>query len=112
MPWQNFSGTHVRGSFAYSPAERAAIVAHSVFRIKRKIEAEGFQNADLVGQTVHNQGLEYIFNATREPALGQDRVVKFPGNDYLVAFRRGYACQIPLVFENEPAPYETLRWQF
>ena len=62
----------------------------------------------LVSPMIHSQGPEWISDAIREPAPEQDRVVNYSGNGYLVAFRSGYAYQIPLIFENESCQFQQI----
>lgn len=53
-----------------------------------------------------------FLNSTREPRLGKDVMMKYPGNDYLVAFRHGHVFKIPLRNGDKPASYVELRAAF
>ncbi len=42
------------------------------------------------------ESVNWLFNTNRTPALSCDRIDRWPGNDYLVAMRRGHVYKIPL----------------
>jgi acyl carrier protein len=109
----NFFGSHPPAPFPHSPARRAAIISTAAFKFKQKLEVGDLEQEIVNEQPVGTYFYEWFFNATREPRLGKDEMVKYPGNDYLVAFRHGHVFQIPLVEEKGgPISYTELEAVF
>ncbi|OCL04357.1 hypothetical protein AOQ84DRAFT_416453 [Glonium stellatum] len=112
VPWCNFFGTHLKSPFPHSPAERAAIISTAAFQFKQKLEDGGIGYEFLNEQAMSKNLYEWFFNATREPRAGKDETVKYPGNDYLVAFRHGHVFKIVLRDGNGPTPFHALKAAF
>ena len=89
IPCDNFFGSHPPSPYPHSAAERAAIIASATFEFKQKLEAGELEYEMINEQPVGKYFYEWFFNSSREPRIGRDEVMKYPGNDYLVAFRHG-----------------------
>lgn len=102
IPRWNYFLSHLLSPFPHSAAQRAAIVSVAALQFKLKLEAGGFNSEDF----------SWFFNATREPRRVEDKMVKYPSNDYVVAFRGGNPYKISLRNGSEPASYEALKATF
>ncbi|KAI0803710.1 hypothetical protein GGR55DRAFT_691540 [Xylaria sp. FL0064] len=56
-----------------------------------KVQQDYQHDQPLSMDTVH-----WLFNAHRTPAIGCDRMDRWPGNDYIVVMRRGHVFKVPL----------------
>ncbi|PGH11972.1 hypothetical protein AJ79_04559 [Helicocarpus griseus UAMH5409] len=112
VPHWNFFGTHFMSPFSHSPAQRAAVISTAAFQFKQELDAGRLQCEVINEQPVGMELYDWFFNATREPQPVEDKMTKYPGNDYLVAFRRGHAYKIPLRRGNEPVSYQSLKTTF
>ncbi|PVH97742.1 hypothetical protein DM02DRAFT_684379 [Periconia macrospinosa] len=95
VPRLNFAGTHSNTN-SRSAAEIAAVVAHACHDFCRQLEEGTVEHQIERGQKLERNQYHKFFNTTREPRIDEDVVVKYPGNEYLVAFRRGRAFKIDL----------------
>lgn len=96
IPRWNFFGTHFMSPFPHTPAQRAAVISTAAFQFKQKLDAGELDYEHVNEQAIDLGSYGWFFNATREPRLREDKMVKYPGSDYLVAFRRGHVYKIPL----------------
>ena len=112
IPCDNFFGSHPPSPYPHSAAERAAIIASATFEFKQKLEAGELEYEMINEQPVGKYFYEWFFNSTREPRIGRDEVMKYPGNDYLVAFRHGHVFKIPLRNVDGPTSYGELKDTF
>lgn len=96
IPRWNFFGTHFMSPFPHSAAQRAATISKAAFQFKQKLDAGELSHEHINEQPVGMELYSWFFNVTREPRLREDKMMKYPGNDYLVAFRRGHAYKILL----------------
>ncbi|TVY93276.1 Highly reducing polyketide synthase [Lachnellula willkommii] len=96
VPWLNFFATHFMSPVPHTAAQRAAIISASAFQFKQKLESGEVGHEYLNEQPISTEAYKWYFNATREPGNSKDAMKKYPGNDYLVAFRRGHAYKISL----------------
>lgn len=108
----NFFGTHALGKVPHTQAERAALVSLAAYEYKLSIDhgtvPQEYRNElPLCMETIH-----WLFNATRVPQKGCDRVDRWPGNEYLVAMRRGHVWKIPLVDSGQIVSHTRLRLAF
>lgn len=93
-PFGIFYGGHLVGNISHSQAERAAIISAAVFAFKQQVEAGTLERDCMNGEPLCMNSLHWLFNANREPHTGTDKMRKFPGNDYLVALRRGHVFKV------------------
>lgn len=113
VPWYNFFAAHVFSPIPHTAAERAAIISISAFQFKKKLEAGEVGQESLNEQPVSkDHASKWFFNSTREPGNTQDTMKQYPGNDYLVAFRRGHAYKISLRNGNDDISFPALRDTF
>ncbi|KAF2797221.1 hypothetical protein K505DRAFT_399134 [Melanomma pulvis-pyrius CBS 109.77] len=107
VPQLNFFGTHPTSPGLHSAAERAAIISTACRRFKESLEAGEVDEETVNGRVLNKEQYQYLFNATREPRKGEDAIMKYPENDYIVAFRYGRAFKVAL-----DIPFEELRSSF
>jgi aryl carrier-like protein len=105
----NFSGVFPPSLTPYSPAEMAALISSAALEFKQKL-----QTGEIAGDVRHDQAIDvrnyqWLFNSCRMPGKVEDKVVKYPGNDYIVALRNGYAFKIEIQNGNEVVSYATLK---
>lgn len=112
VPWSNYFATHFISPFQHTAAERAAIISSSAFQFKQDLEAGKLAQQFFNDQPTSSSAYKWFFNATREPGEQIDAMRKYPGNDYLVAFRRGHVYKIPLLNKNEAISFAALRDSF
>lgn len=113
IPRWNFFGTHFMSPFPHSPAQRAAVISTAAFQFKQKLDAGELDYEHVNEQAVDSVLYGWFFNATREPRLREDKMMKYPGNDYLVAFRRGHVYKVPLrEADGSSVSYQSLKTTF
>ncbi|KAI0198106.1 polyketide synthase [Astrocystis sublimbata] len=90
----NFFGTHRPTKHRHSQAEKAALVSLAAYRYKVSLVdgtvAQDYSN----DQPLCMEAVHWLFNTNRVPAEGCDHVDSWPGNDYLVAMRRGHVYKV------------------
>jgi hypothetical protein len=106
VPNQNFAGTHFNTNL-HSAAERAAIIASACHEFNRQLEGGLIHHQIDRGRKLERNQYHWFFNSTRVPRKGEDVMMKYPGNDYLVAFRRGWVFKVEL-----NVPFVVLKTQF
>ncbi|RYP74743.1 hypothetical protein DL771_002807 [Monosporascus sp. 5C6A] len=92
----NFFGTHRLSKSPQSPAERAALVSLAAYRYKLSLDDGTVKRDYQNDQPLCMESVNWLFNTNRTPVIGCDRVDRWPGNDYLVALRRGHVYKVPL----------------
>ncbi|KAG9238233.1 hypothetical protein BJ875DRAFT_492652, partial [Amylocarpus encephaloides] len=114
LPWTNFYGVFKLSSYTHSVAERASIISLSAHKFFKLLERGEIGQGDLndAEQPLDMRNCEWFFNATREPHVGRDQMVKYPGNDHVIAFRRGHVFNIPLRQGDGIVSYQALRDAF
>lgn len=110
----NFFGSHSNKDEQHdmSSAERAAAISLAAFRCKDLVEKGEIGDKYLNGKVLSKETYQWLFNACREPCHGMDHMRHYPGNDYLVAFRRGRAYKIGLRVKYGIAPFKALKRVF
>ncbi|KAJ4396389.1 hypothetical protein N0V93_000608 [Gnomoniopsis smithogilvyi] len=108
----NFFGTHTLSEVQHSQAERASLVSLAAYEYKLSLDdgtlPQDYRNElPLCMETVH-----WLFNAVRIPQRGCDRVDRWPGNEYLVAMRRGHVWKVPLVISGRVVSHKQLKATF
>ncbi|KAL3465725.1 hypothetical protein BJX64DRAFT_285328 [Aspergillus heterothallicus] len=93
-PYMTFFFTHPVVKTPHSQAERAALVASTMIRYKARLD-----HGEIKPRIVNEQPLcmdlyKYLFNTTREPTLGVDKFIQYPGNEYFVVLRRGHVWKV------------------
>lgn len=112
VPWLNFFATHYMSPDPHTAAERAAIISDAAFRFKGKLERGEVGYGYYNDQPISKHAYEWFFNAVREPGDPQDSMRRYPGNDHLVAFRRGHAYKISIGDMDQENSYAELRDAF
>ncbi|TAQ91354.1 hypothetical protein B7494_g345 [Chlorociboria aeruginascens] len=112
IPFINFFGTHLLTPVPRSSAETAAIISTSAFQFKLKLEAGEIEYEFINEKAIDKELYDWFFNANREPRLGKDEMMKYPGNDYVVVFRHGHVYKVPLHMENERVSFDKLKATF
>lgn len=94
------SGTFYLGHLVIRPvhhqARQAAVISAAAFKFKQKLEAGELERDEMNGEPLCQDTLHWLFNVTREPCIAVDQLRKYPGNNYLVALRRGHVFKIQL----------------
>lgn len=110
--FQHFGGCFMTDTVQHGQAEQAAIISLAAFQFKQRLEACKLDPDFLNEQPLCMSSLEWIFNTSREPRIGVDRVQKFAKNDFLVVLRRGHIFKVTLKGERGNVPYTTLKMAF
>ena len=112
VPYSNYFGSHPIGVVPPQPAERATTISLAAFECKRALEAGNISPSYLVDKLLDREPYEGLFNMCREPRRKEDAMVKYHGNDYLVAFRQGRPFKVNLMDGPEPILYAKLKATF
>ena len=113
-PFQHFFGSHVAtpDQVHHSQAERAALISVVAFEFKQRLEANELGPDFLNEQPLCMESLQWLFNSTRRPYVAIDQPQRFPGNNYLVALRRGHYYKIMLRDGDSNVSFATLESKF
>lgn len=111
-PYGIFYGGHLLTDNPHSQAERAAIISTAAYEFKLRIDAGELEQDYINGERLCMNSLEWLFNANRKPCPGTDQACKYPGNDYLVALRRGHIFKVFLTESEKPASFTRLHATF
>ena len=93
---QSYYGTHPHGRMPHGQAERAALLSLAGFNFKRAQDSGDLGPQYLGGQMIDPETYQWLFSASREPGIEEDRILKHPQNDYTVVFRYGHAFKVSL----------------
>lgn len=118
-PYQLNMATHRDSKIPQSQAERAALVASAAFEFKLDADSEGEDGAVVIepvwiaGRPACTSRQVNLFNTVREPGVGKDRLVTYPGNDHIAVLRKGRVFKVTLRGEDGSAiPVERLKVTF
>jgi acyl carrier protein len=92
----NFFGSHRLTRHPHSQAERAALISLAAYRYKLSLDEETVEQDYLNDQPLCMESVHWLFNTNRTPVEGCDRVDAWPGNEYIIAMRRGHVYKVPL----------------
>ena len=95
-PFTTFYGGHPLPKSGHDQADRAATISFAAFSFMRQVESGTIEQNTLSGEPACMDSLQWLFNACRKPAVGIDEMQKSPGNNFLVALRRGHLVQMHL----------------
>lgn len=95
-PCGTFYLGHLVARPVHHQAQQAAVISAAAFKFKQKLEAGKLERDEMYGEPLCQDTLHWLFNVTREPCIAVDQLRKYPGNDYLVALRRGHVFKIQL----------------
>ena len=95
-PYGTFYSSHHLADQPHSQAERAAVISAAAYEFKQRLDSDEIEQDYLNGEPICMQSLRWLFNTTRRPGINIDKVCKYPGNNYLVALRRGHIFKIIL----------------
>lgn len=111
-PFQQFgAGFNIKGPYL-SQAKEASLISAAVYEFKMRLEA-GVLPPDYLNETpLCMSSLDWIFNATREPHIGIDRMRKYAGCDYMVVLRRGHMFKVELIEGGKPVAQQALEATF
>lgn len=98
-PFNNFMAFHPQSEMGHTQAERAALISSIAFRCKQDLEADRWEPMAYLGTANCTDLWQYIFNTARLPGVSLDRMVKFPGNDYMAVLHRGHIFPVMLKTE-------------
>ncbi|KAL8902296.1 MAG: hypothetical protein Q9207_004780 [Kuettlingeria erythrocarpa] len=96
----------------FSQPIKAAIVSAAANGYRLRLESKEIGPDTLNGEPLCMSSQDWLFNAVRLPGRDIDTVKKHPGNDYLVAMRKGHLFKIPLMEAGRPIPSTTLASAF
>ncbi|KAJ4296761.1 hypothetical protein N0V90_006809 [Kalmusia sp. IMI 367209] len=108
VPQWNFFGTHCQSSTSHTQAERAAVITVACRNFMAQLNAAELEHEVVNEQKLDQVQYQYLFNTTREPNLYEDVMAQYPGNDHIIAFRRGHAFKIPLDDSGVPISFHSL----
>ena len=111
-PFQSFLATHHDSKVQHQQADRAALIATTVFKFKQAVESNSILPHYYFGVPTCMDTWQWLFNATREPGKGIDKMMKFPGNDYCVVLRRGRMFKVILKDGKTSVSYSMLKNHF
>lgn len=111
-PFQNFLATHHDSKVQHQQAERAALIATTAFKFKQAVESDSLKPHFYFGVPSCMGTWQWLFNASREPSKGIDKMRKFPENDYCVVLRRGHVFKVMLKDGDETVSYSKLKAHF
>ena len=95
-PYGTFYSSHHLTDPPHGQAERAAVISAAAYEFKQRLDSNNIEQDFLNGEPTCMQSLKWLFNTTRHPGIDIDKVCKYPGNNYLVALRRGHIFKIML----------------
>ncbi|KFA59987.1 hypothetical protein S40285_08484 [Stachybotrys chlorohalonatus IBT 40285] len=95
-PYGNFLGTHFDSPVPHTQAERAALLTGVICRFKRDRDEAKLEPDFLGSRAICDHSLSWLFNAVREPNVGCDKMMKYPGNEYIAVLRRGHLFKVQL----------------
>ena len=111
-PFQSFLATHHNSKIQHQQADRAALIATTAFKFEQAVESDSLQPNFYFGVPACMDTWKWLFNASREPGKGIDRMRKFPGNDYCVVLRRGHVFKVMLKEGEVIVSHAKLKIQF
>ncbi|MCJ1404087.1 hypothetical protein MMC11_007312 [Xylographa trunciseda] len=111
-PFGTFYGGHLVAGVSHSQIERAAIISSAAFRFKQRIEQGTVEQDYMNEEPLCMNALQWLFNTCRKPCMTVDTMHKYPGNDYLVALRRGHIFKVSLTEGNVNVPILRLKAVF
>ena len=111
-PYGTFYGGHVLTNMPHGQAERAAVISTAAFEFKQRLDAGEVEQEYMNEEPLCMNSLQWLFNANREPGIGVDSMCQYPGNDYVVAMKRGHIFKIMLAENGKAVPYLTLKAKF
>ena len=111
-PYGTFYSSHHLTDPPHSQAERAAVISAAAYEFKQRLDTNRIEQDCLNGESTCMQSLKWLFNTTRHPGIDIDKVCKYPGNNYLVALRRGRIFKIKLEESGRGVSYLTLKRKF
>ncbi|RBA09650.1 hypothetical protein FPRO05_05586 [Fusarium proliferatum] len=108
-PFGNFLGTHFDSPAVHTQAERAALLTTALYDFKTDRDL-GRLEPDFLGTRANcGHSLSWLFNAVREPNVDCDKMMKYPGNEYVAVLRKGHLFKIPLKHGGMRASYDMLK---
>ena len=111
-PYGTFYSSHHLTDQPHSQAERAAVISAAAYEFKQRLDSDEIEQDYLNGEPICMQSLQWLFNTTRQPGINIDKVCKYPGNNYLVALRRGHIFKIILSGRGRRVSYINLKRNF
>ena len=66
----------------------------------------------LSGQVIDPETYQWLFNAYREPHIGEDQIRKYPSTDYVVVLRYGHAFKVILKEDSKTISFESLKGMY
>ncbi|KAF5552317.1 polyketide synthase [Fusarium phyllophilum] len=93
-PFGNFLGTHFDSPKVHTQTERAAVLTTALCEFKTDRDA-GRLEPDFLGTRANcGNSLSWLFNAVREPNVDCDKMMKYPGNEYVAVLRKGHLLKV------------------
>ncbi|KAL9122551.1 MAG: hypothetical protein Q9187_000894 [Circinaria calcarea] len=111
-PYGIFYGVHLLTDIPHGQAERAAVISVAAYKFKQRINAGKPEQDYLNEEPICMKSLRWLFNANRRACVGKDEMCQYPGNDYLIALRRGHIFKVVLISQGENASYIELKAAF
>lgn len=108
VPFSSFFYTHKICDIRQTQAERAAIITTAAFEYKLLLEEGKVKPATLNDQPTDMYLFQYLFNTSRLPQIGSDKMERFPGNDYVVVLHKNRAFKVNLQHETKRVSYEQI----
>lgn len=111
-PFCNFWGSHFDSPVPHSQAERAAVVTAALWEFKGEVDSGTLEPNYLGGRVNCTSTLQWLFNATREPHLGCDKMIKYAGENHIAVLRKGHLFRVELLEEGQILSHEKLKATF
>lgn len=97
---------HPKNAPKHSQAQRAAILTVSAIDFARKLSSGDVAPGTLHGNRLSTEGYNWLFNSTRRPGIGVDRMERHASNYTVAVLRRGCVFELRLPNDNEPLGFE------
>lgn len=110
--YSNYVGTHPESPHNHSPAQSAAVISFATYDFKLQWDEGRLSQTKMNDEVVCMDSYRWMFNACRIPGAKVDYPQKWPGQDFLVAIRKGHMFKLPLRVDGQVASISQLRRGF
>ncbi|GIK05267.1 polyketide synthase [Aspergillus viridinutans] len=109
VPFSSFLGTHFDSAVPHSQAQRAAALTRALCEFKHDLDSRKLK-PDFLGERPNcGYCLTWLFNALREPNVGCDKMMRYPGVEYVAVLRRGHLFRVSLREGDDIVSYPKLK---
>ncbi|RHZ58023.1 uncharacterized protein CDV56_108373 [Aspergillus thermomutatus] len=109
VPFSSFLGTHFDSAVPHSQAQRAAALTRALSEFKHDLDSRKLK-PDVLGERPNcGYSLTWLFNALREPNVGCDKMMRYPGMEHVAVLRRGHLFRVSLREGDDIVSYPKLK---